>query len=993
MSTKPEGATARWTNRTDRLPRIRRRRMLAIVATVAVLAASIQVGVSVASTPSSGTVDPLMTGMSWQGPDVAATTAGPSDAECTAPAALPDRPFDGHCDDFSLTVGVSADYWASHVGSVTIDVTGGEVAEDYDLYVYDAAGTEVASSAQPASLETVTLACPTREAGPYRVRVVYFQTVDDGIDSTPGYDATATFASDAGQCTGQPTGGPAVFHDGTIGFGPSTVVSPSFLGGEPQVTMERRLPQTAAGAVDPNRVFVDWPLSSRSGIGQLYRSTDGGDSFRLLFDRTCAVRSRPNCLTSGGGDTENDVNPVNGNLYFADQEVLANEALTTSFDHGDTFNTQTAVANGTAGTDRQWVATTDNSTTVSGRRIEAILTYHVSPTAYIQGVDSTGLPIAQPVPQLTNVAQSGQPRIDNNAASPGHGWIYYPHAGFSPGGTWVATARVADYDDPAGWQDNQATAADVTSFPWVAIDAGGNAYLTWDNGGQVYYSVSNISDKANDPRVGGRPGTTWSPAVKVSLPSVGSAVLPEVTAGDAGRIAIAYVGTTEFTGIPDDAPDATHWNVYAAILPDALSATPTVETGLVAHRFIHMGNVCTGGIGCTTNPAADRSLLDMIDLSFDEAGRVGVIYSDNFSSFADVPGGEDEPPFVSFAKQVSGPSILSSVGTVSAPVRTDSSSDAAGDATWPNVSGAANLPALDLRGASIDLENGDLVARLQLADASLAGMARDLAAYNVANGTCEPITSCQADRLQYVLRFDSASEIYHLSMDVDATGIPRFFGGRLDANDKIVSEISPTTTFAASYKADAGFPVTGTIKGDTIELRAPASAFGLAAGDRLFSAAGYALAGPSEATEISIGRIMRTVDATAPFETALAEANLAVRVSDAPDPVRQNANLTYTIVVTNLGPSAATGVGVADNLPAGVSFRSVSASQGSCTRSGAAVRCSLGDLPNGGWATVSIVVRPTQKGTLSNTATVSSAGPADHDPSNDSSTTTTVVGL
>jgi uncharacterized repeat protein (TIGR01451 family) len=470
-------------------------------------------------------------------------------------------------------------------------------------------------------------------------------------------------------------------------------------------------------------------------------------------------------------------------------------------------------------------------------------------------------------------------------------------------------------------------------------------------------------------------------------------VLPEVTAGDAGRIAIAYVGTTEFTGIPDNAPDATHWSAYAAILPNALSSTPTVETGVVSHRFIHMGNVCTGGIGCTTNPAADRSLLDMIDLSYDEAGRVGVIYSDNYSSFADMPGAEDEPPFVSFAKQVSGPSVLSAAGSLNLPVRTDAASDATGDATWPNVTGAANLPALDLRNASIALENGQLVARLQLADASQAGMIRDLAAYNVANGTCAPVTSCQADRLQYVLRFDSASEVYHLSMDVDATGVPRFFGGKLDANDKLVSEISPTTTFAASYKADAGFPVSGTISGDTITLRAPASAFGLTAGDRLFSAAGYALAGPSEATEISIGRIMRTVDATAPFETTLAEANLAVRLSDAPDPVRQNANLTYTIVASNLGPSGATGVNVVDNLPASVSFRSVSASQGSCTRSGQQVRCSLGDLPSGGWATVTIVVRPTQKGTVSNTASVSSAGPADHDPSNDSSTTTTVVGL
>lgn len=561
MSTQPGAATPQTIGRFGRLRATGHRRWLTLILSSALLTGTIQVGASLASTPDSGTVDTSTASLTWRGPDIAATTEGPSDEQCAAGPALPDRPLDAFCDDFTLTVGVASAYWNSHVGDVTIDLTGGILAEDYDLYVYDASGLEVANSAQPASLESVTLSCPTTEAGPYRVRVVYFQTVDDGDDTTPGYDATASFASEPGQCTGQSTGGPATFHENAVGFGPSTVVSPSFLGAEPQVTIERRITQTASGAIDPERIFVDWPLSSRSAIGQLYRSTDGGDSFRLLFDRTCAVRSRPNCLTGGGGDTENDVNPVNGNLYFADQEVLANEALTTSFDHGDSFVTQTAVANATTATDRQWVAVTDNSIIVGGKRIEAILTYHVPPTAYIQGVDSTGLPIAQASPQLTNVGQSGQPRIDNNLDSPGHGWIYYPHAGFSPGGTWVATARVADYADAEGWADNQATGADVTSFPWIAIDAAGNAYLTWDNGGQVFYSYSRIADKANDPRTGGRPGTTWSPAVEVNLPSVGSAVLPEITAGDAGRIAITYVGTTEFTGIPDNAPDATQWNV------------------------------------------------------------------------------------------------------------------------------------------------------------------------------------------------------------------------------------------------------------------------------------------------------------------------------------------------------------------------------------------------------------------------------------------------
>jgi uncharacterized repeat protein (TIGR01451 family) len=969
-----------------------RRRPLTTLVVVALIATTIQVGASLASTPTSGTVDTSTPSLTWQGPDLDATTASESDADCTAPAALPDRPFPGYCDDFTLTVGVASSYWNSHAGDVTIDVTGGVPAEDYDLYVYDATGAEVGSSALPASLESVTLACPTTEAGPYHVRVVYFQAADDGVDATPGYDATATFSSEPGVCTGEPTGGPATFHENAIAFAPSTVVSASFLGAEPQVTIERRIPQTALGSIDPNRVFVDWPLSSRSGIGQLHRSLDGGDSFRLLFDRTCAFRSRPNCLTGGGGDTENEVNPVNGNLYFADQEVLANEALATSFDHGDSFVAQTAVTNTTTATDRQWVAVTDNTTTVGGKRIEALLTYHVPPTAYIQGIDSTGVPAVQPVPQLTNVAQSGQPRVDNNLNSPGHGWMYYPHAGFSPGGTWVATARVADYAGAAGWQDNQATGADVTSFPWIAIDTAGNAYVTWDNGGQIYYSYSRITDRSNDPGAGGRPGTTWSPAVKVNLPSVGSAVLPEVTAGDAGRIAITYVGTTEFSGIPDNAPDATRWNVYAAVLPDALSATPTVESGVVSHRFMHLGNVCTGGTGCTTNPAADRSLLDMIDLSFDEAGRVGVIFMDNYSTFQDIPGSEDDPPFVQFAKQTSGPSVLANVGTVNVSVPTGGRSDAGGDATWPNIAGTANLPALDLRGASVTLESGQVVARLQLADASTAGMIRDLAAYNIANGSCLPATSCTADRLQYVARFATGTEFYHLSMDVSATGAPRFFGGKLGANDKIVAEASPSTTFAASYKADAGFPVTGVIQGDTIVLRAPAAAFGLAAGESVYSAAGYAMAGPSETTEITIGRIMRTVDATPPFDATLAEADLSIRLTDAPDPVKSGSNLTYTVVVSNAGPSTASGVSTTQNLPANASFKSVTSSLGACTRTGTTVRCTIGDLGSGELATINVVVRPGQKGTITSTASVASTSPADNQTANNTSTATTVVG-
>src|SRR5207249_8509787 len=120
-------------------------------------------------------------------------------------------------------------------------------------------------------------------------------------------------------------------------------------------TIERTASYSGQGATNPNRIFVDWPLSSRANTSQLNRSLDGGKTFRLLYDFTCAQRSRPTCQTGGGGDSEEAVNLKDGSLYFADQEVLANEAVASSLDHGDTWPAarQFAISNGATGVDRQ----------------------------------------------------------------------------------------------------------------------------------------------------------------------------------------------------------------------------------------------------------------------------------------------------------------------------------------------------------------------------------------------------------------------------------------------------------------------------------------------------------------------------------------------------------------------------------------------------------------------------------------------------------------
>jgi uncharacterized repeat protein (TIGR01451 family) len=72
------------------------------------------------------------------------------------------------------------------------------------------------------------------------------------------------------------------------------------------------------------------------------------------------------------------------------------------------------------------------------------------------------------------------------------------------------------------------------------------------------------------------------------------------------------------------------------------------------------------------------------------------------------------------------------------------------------------------------------------------------------------------------------------------------------------------------------------------------------------------------------------------------------------------ADVTYTIVVSNIGGSVATGVVVEDTLPAFLAIVSAMADRGEVTVNGNTVRVSIGELAPGESISVRVVARVTQ---------------------------------
>lgn len=676
------------------------------------------------------------------------------------------------------------------------------------------------------------------------------------------------------------TPGSAATSGSAVGFASPTVVNEFVPGFEPDVAVDN------SGTTSRGRLYSSWPNGFSTTISFLDRSDDGGASFHPASG---SVGGKPfTCF--GGGDSELQVSRQNGRLLFSDLQGLTNFSNSSSTDGGNTFTTSCTGVKG-VGVDRQWLAIDDNggssaigSGLTDGR---AYLFYdnvaqNTSPTnrtgnqpvvnattdgVHYGGCADPGAAVCQ-APAAVISAQDdivGNAFVDDNKTSPrfhavdevrgssdSHMVLFSTCRGAKEGKATTAAATAAACTNPTlvapsdpgrvntNWSDYTVAKLPpgyvAKSFDIGAIDSAGNVYVTW-----VQYKLNTAGEYISTGQVmmssSTNGGGTWSKPHQLNPPSQPTVIFPWITAGDPGRIDVAWYAAPQATDGGKFGPDNLQhgtWDVQLAQSTNALSKTPTFAVTKVSDHHVKYSGISTGGLG----GSADRSLGDYLQVKTGVNGEAVLSYVDDtsgnrnndFSQTGQTPS-EASGPTMS-ARQIAGPSLYASKKSVG------SGTAAVGSVTDPVGRGFPDAylalagtntnssKALDIAGVSITQPDArHLTITMKTADPSLA---KDLAPSPTLGG------GFANWRVRWAGRYGTSGndgQIYYVGMQAGPNGTPEFYVGKTASID---------TTRTKYFAYPTGNPVPGKITGSVITWTVPTTAVGNpTAGSGLFSVTGF----------------------------------------------------------------------------------------------------------------------------------------------------------
>ena len=263
----------------------------------------------------------------------------------------------------------------------------------------------------------------------------------------------------------------------------------------------------------------------------------------------------------------------------------------------------------------------------------------------------------------------------------------------------------------------------------VKVSADGTAYLpnahcgglagggiTTDNGSTWNsYTIPGSSEPANgfDPSVATTPdntvyeawqggnnhpmvassrnhGTSWTAPVDLGTtmnPPIVTSTFQAVTAGDNGRVAVAYLGSTT-GGDPFAASWPGVWDLYVSYTYDGGATWTTVKA---TTDPVQRGWMCASGTTC----GSGRNLLDFMDANVLKDGRVVVGYADGCINACAGAGGtqaQSQDSYATIAYQTEGRGLFAAYDTTPSPSPTTASPTPTATATATPTATATATP-------------------------------------------------------------------------------------------------------------------------------------------------------------------------------------------------------------------------------------------------------------------------------------------------------------
>ena len=374
-----------------------------------------------------------------------------------------------------------------------------------------------------------------------------------------------------------------------------------------------RLASTGARGAEPTLgVTSDGTIFTTSGGARIARSADHGRTWDILETGDPLMRPKLNL------DPWLWVDPLTDRVYNAPLYVVCTW-LAWSDDGGEAWDVNPVAGCGLPAHDHQKVTTGPPAEGVETDGYPNVVYY--SYNAFSQ--QGTIITTSFDGGRTFGLGQVVHPPSDCHGGVAGPVAVGPTGVAYSPKPTCEGISLAVSKDSAKTWGEptvltDAGMDQALASMTDAAVDAAGNAYATWvGKDGRVYYAAT--TDE----------GETWSKPRAVSPPAVQASVFPVVAAGDDGRVAFGYLGTTADASKWDsrsaqDASDKAAWHLYLTFTENATADAPAFVTVQATPEDDPVQYGCIWQSG-GSNPC--RNMADFFDMVQHE-GRVYLVFSD-----------------------------------------------------------------------------------------------------------------------------------------------------------------------------------------------------------------------------------------------------------------------------------------------------------------------------------------------------------------------------